>query len=141
MTTDEICNLPVKDIADKNCALFMWVTSPLLPDGLKVIKSWGFEYKTIGFIWIKLAPKSTKMFFGLGYYTHPNAEVCLFARKGILKPEDRTIYQVHYDNMRGHSTKPHLFREQIVKLFGDLPRIELFARQKAEGWDVWGNEV
>jgi N6-adenosine-specific RNA methylase IME4 len=142
MSTEEICNLPVQQIADKECMLFMWVTNPLLPDGLKVIEAWGFKYLTVAFVWVKINPGSTrKLKLGLGYYTRPNAEVCLLAKKRTVRPINRSINQVHHSRVGKHSEKPGLFRDQIVKLLGDKPRIELFARHKINGWDQWGNQV
>lgn len=142
MTTEDICDLPIGQLADKQCMLLLWVTSPLLADGLKVIESWGFKYLTIAFVWVKINQGSTrKLKLGLGYYTRPNAEICLLAKKGTVRPINRAINQVHFQEVRKHSEKPHLFREEIVKLFGDIPRIELFARHKIPGWDQWGNEV
>lgn len=82
METEEIMALPVKDIADEDCILFIWVTFPTLLDGIKVIESWGFEYKTLGFSWIKLNKGDKKPFFGMGHYTKSNCEVCLIGVKG-----------------------------------------------------------
>jgi N6-adenosine-specific RNA methylase IME4 len=141
MSTYEICRLPVENIADKNCLLFLWTTNPSLPDALKVIEAWGFSYLTVGFVWIKKNPNSQRLKLGLGYYTRPSAEMCLLAKKGTIRPIDRSVYQVHQKEVGRHSEKPDLFRIQIVKLCGDLPRIELFSRHKIPGWDQWGNQV
>ena len=84
MTTDEIKNLPINSITDKNCILFMWVTNPLLPEGFEVIKSWGFEYKTIAFVWMKTYRKGN-IFCGIGHYTRGIAELCLITTKGSIK--------------------------------------------------------
>jgi len=140
MSTEEICNLPIQQIADNNCILFLWVTSPLLPEGFKVIERWGFKYKTIGFTWIKTYG-SGALFNGMGHYTRPSTELCLLATKGSLKRLDRSVYQVYVGLIGKHSTKPPEIRNRIVDLFGDLPRIELFARTKSLDWDVWGNEI
>jgi N6-adenosine-specific RNA methylase IME4 len=142
MKIDDICNLPVKTIADKDCVLFMWVTYPMLKEGLKLIEAWGFKYKTIGFQWLKTYPKSTEKFvFGLGRRTRGNTECCLIATKGKPKRVNNSISQLIISPLGKHSKKPHEARENILKLMGDLPRIELFARQSYEGWDCWGNEV
>jgi N6-adenosine-specific RNA methylase IME4 len=82
MLIKNIKQLPVNTIADDNCMLFMWVTFPLLQEGLDTIKAWGFQYKTLGFSWIKTNPKDKKPFFGIGYYTKSNCEVCLIGVKG-----------------------------------------------------------
>ena len=141
MSIEDIKNLPVKDISSENCILFMWVTYPLLEKGLEVIKSWGFIYKTCGFCWVKKNKKSDSLFWGLGYWTRANQEICLLATKGKPKRFSKSVHQVVYEPIREHSRKPDCIRDRIVELCGDLPRIELFARQKIDGWDCWGNEV
>lgn len=140
MSTDEICALSVPDMADENCALILWVTFPRLKDGIKVMEAWGFRYVTVAFNWFK-ANKSGSPFFGIGYYTKSNSEIALLGIKGKMKPASNFVSQVVVSNREKHSKKPELVKEKIVELFGDVPRIELFARQKTLGWDVWGNEV
>jgi N6-adenosine-specific RNA methylase IME4 len=140
MTTDDICKLPIKNISDDDCILFIWGTWPKLPDCLEVIKQWGFTYKTLGFNWYK-ENKDKSLFLGMGYWTRSNSEYCLLATKGKPKRVNANVFQVvQYPRMK-HSEKPSIIRNKIVYLVGDLPRIELFAREKTEGWDVWGNEV
>lgn len=141
MSKEEVKQLPVQDIAEKNCSLIMWCPNPLLDKGLEVIKSWGFDYKTVLFCWVKTYPNSNKIKLGMGNYTRSNMELCLIGMKGSLPRINHSVYQVHISHVGKHSVKPPLFRDEIVKLFGDLPRIELFARQKADGWDSWGNEI
>jgi len=141
MSTDDICQLPIKNIADDNCALFLWVTFPKLLDGLKVMSAWGFDYKTLGFSWIKTNKNNSEPFFGIGYYTKSNCEVCLLGIKGKMKPISNKVSSVIISSKEKHSKKPDIVRYKIVELFGDLPRVELFAREKADGWDVFGNEV
>jgi len=141
MTVEEIKNLPVNKLADDNCMLFIWVTFPNLQEGLDVIKAWGFTYKTLGFSWIKTNKKNGKPFFGIGYYTKSNCEVCLIGVKGKPIVVSNKVSSVIIAPREEHSKKPDIVRDKIVELCGDLPRIELFARQKVEGWDVWGNEV
>lgn len=131
----------IKKISDKNCVLFLWVTFPCLLDGLKTMKEWGFKYKTCGFTWVKRNRKSNKWFMGLGYWTRANAELCLIGTKGTIKRKSKSISQVIDTHIEEHSKKPNVARERIVELLGDVPRIELFARQTADGWDCWGNEV
>ena len=142
MSTDEICSMKtaIKQIADKNCALLMWVTMPCLPDAIRVIEEWGFKYKTCAFTWVKVK-KDGEPLAGMGSYTKSNAEICLLAMRGHIKSADKTVRQIIMAQRQGHSVKPFETRDRIVKLFGDLPRIELFARQTAPGWDCWGNEV
>jgi N6-adenosine-specific RNA methylase IME4 len=141
MKSKDIYNLPVKDIADDDCILFIWVTYPNLLEGLETIKRWGFKYKTCGFSWIKKNKKSDSLFWGMGYYTRSNNEICLIATRGKPKRISSSVHQVVLDKIREHSRKPDVVRDRIVELMGDLPRIELFARQRVEGWDCWGNEV
>ena len=142
MSTDEICAMKdtIKKISDKNCALLMWTTMPCLPDAIRVIKEWGFKYKTCAFTWVKVR-KDGQALAGMGSYTKSNAEICLLAMKGHIKSADKTVRQIIMAQRTRHSEKPAETRDRIVKLFGDLPRIELFARQEAEGWDCWGNEI
>lgn len=141
MDISDIKALPIQNIADDNCMLFLWVTFPNLQEGLDVIKSWGFKYKTLGFSWIKTNKKNGKPFFGIGYYTKSNCEVCLIAVKGKPIKISNYISSVVIEPIGKHSEKPASVREKIVELCGDIPRVELFARTKTKGWDVWGNEV
>ena len=133
---EEIKNLPINELADENCALFLWVTFPLLDEQIKMFKEWGFSYKTLGFSWIKTNKNDKKPCFGVGYYTKSNCEVCLLGVKGQMKPVSNKVSSVIISERREHSRKPDEIRDKIVELFGDIPRIELFARKKA-----WGNEI
>ncbi len=141
MSNKELCNLPIKELADDDCVLFIWGTFPKLPDVLEVIKAWGFEYKSIGFIWLKKNKQDGKYFYGLGRWTRGNTEPCFIAVKGKPKRISESIFQIIESPLREHSRKPDVVRNKIIELIGDLPRIELFARQRFEGWDVWGNEA
>ena len=141
MSKQNICNLPISEIADDNCVLFLWVTPPCLIEGLEVLKAWGFEYKTKGFCWVKRNKVADSWFWGMGYWTRSNSEDCLIGIQGRPKRINAGIHQVVDSRWQGHSKKPREVRERIVELLGDLPRIELFAREKTPGWDVWGNEV
>lgn len=145
MNINDICNLPVKDICEDTSILFMWVTFPRLEQGLQVIKAWEFEYYGLGFDWVKTNKNSDSPFWGMGYYTRQNTEICLVGVKKDkskrIKPQVRNILSVIHSKKREHSRKPDEIRDNIVKICGDIPRIELFARQKFDGWDSWGNEV
>ena len=141
MSMEEIKRLNVELIIDENCVLFLWTTFPYLEEQIKLFKHWGFQYKTLGFSWIKLNPKNGKPFFGVGYYAKSNCEVCLMGIKGKMKPITNKISSVIIAPRGKHSEKPKEIKSKIVELFGNLSRIELFAREKTEGWDVWGNEV
>ena len=131
----------IKNISEKDCILFLWVTFPCLLEGLKVMKEWGFKYKTCGFNWIKRNKVSDTWFFGMGHWTRANSELCLIGTKGTIKRKSNKVSQIIDTHIEEHSKKPNILRERIVELVGDLPRIELFARQTSEGWDSWGNEV
>lgn len=128
-------------IAADDCVLFMWATYPMIQEALNLIKAWGFTYKTVAFQWIKENAKSPGYFFGLGRYTRANSEPCLIAIKGNPKRISAKVRQLVFSPVRRHSQKPDEVRDKIVELMGDLPRIELFARERTEGWDVWGDEV
>ena len=160
MGIDELCALPVADLAAPDSALFLWATFPQLPEALRLIKAWGFQYKSVAFVWLKKNRKADSWFYGLGFWTRGNAEVCLLATKGHPKRQAANIHQfiilatkghpkrqaanIHQfiiSPIEAHSKKPDEAREKIVALMGDLPRVELFARQTPPGWDVWGNEV
>lgn len=141
MELEDIMALPVGEIADKDCALFLWATLPMLKEALQVIKAWGFKYKTTAFVWIKLNRQGDGIFWGMGYWTRANAEICLLATKGHPKRRAKNIHQVIISHVEEHSKKPEEARRRIEALMGDVPRIELFARRTTPGWDVWGNEV
>lgn len=146
MSYDDIARLPIKELADENCVLFLWVVDNSLPFVFNIIKTWGFTYKTVAFTWVKKT-NSGKDFFGMGQWTRNNPETCLLATKGKAKRINAGVRQLQYYCVGKHSKKPNEFRKEIVKLCGDLPRVELFARKEVslfnefEGWDVWGNEV
>ena len=142
MSREELELLPIEKISDKDSILLMWIIYPCLEEGLNLMKVWGFKYKTVAFTWIKKNKKSNSWFVGLGNYTRANAEICLLGTKGRgLKRINHAVRQIIDSPIREHSQKPEEAKIRIVELFGNLPRIELFARQKTEGWDVWGNEV
>lgn len=141
MGVEEICSLPVGEMTEKDAALFLWVTFPQLPEAFRVIKAWGFTYKTAAFVWVKQNKTGKGFFFGLGHWTRSNAEICLLAVKGHPKRISNKVFQLIVSPLECHSKKPEEARRRIVELLGDLPRIELFARQESPGWDIWGNEV
>jgi N6-adenosine-specific RNA methylase IME4 len=141
MDLEDIKSLPINDIADKDCILFMWATYPKLLDALEVIKAWSFIYKTVGFVWVKQNKKNNSLFTGLGYYTRANSEICLIATKGHPKRISKSVHQIVQSRIREHSRKPDEVRDKIIQLCGDLPLIELFARQDINGWDTFGNEI
>src|SRR3990167_7260588 len=141
MSLEDICHLPIGELAADDCILFMWVTFPMLDSFMDVLRCWGFEYSTVGFTWVKATKDKKGFAFGLGAWTRSNAEICVIGRRGVVPRQDASVSQIIYEPIGEHSKKPDIVRLKIVQLVGDLPRIELFARQKVEGWDNWGNEV
>jgi Transcriptional activator, adenine-specific DNA methyltransferase len=141
MQIQDICELPISNISDKDCVLLMWVTYPTLQEAFKVIEAWGFTYKTVAFTWVKRNKKSPTWFWGMGYWTRSNSEICLIATKGKPKRISAGVHQVIDAPIEQHSKKPDITRDKIIQLLGDIPKIELFARQTMKGWDCWGNEV
>jgi len=141
MGLESIRQLHIKSLADDDCVLFLWATFPTLPQAFEVISAWGFTYKTVAFVWVKQNTSGMGIWLGMGYWTRSNAELCLLATKGKPHRINASVRQIVMSPRRSHSKKPSEVRERIVQLMGDLPRIELFARRKVEGWDCWGNEV
>lgn len=137
MRTKDIMALPVAQIAEDNAHLYLWVTNNFLRDGLKVMEAWGFEYKTT-ITWLKDR-------IGLGQYFRGQTEHCLFGVRGVLpykvidgkRAQGTTGF---YAVRKAHSAKPAQMRSMIERV-SYAPRMELFARERHEGWDVWGNEV
>jgi N6-adenosine-specific RNA methylase IME4 len=135
MSLDEIKALPVADLAAKDCALFLWAIDSMLPHAFEVLKSWNFEFKTVGFTWIKQNLKSDGFFTGMGYWTRCNPEQCLLATRGSPKRLNKDVRQLVIAPRREHSRKPDEVRSRIERLVGG-PYVELFARSRAPGWDV-----
>jgi len=141
MTIEELCALPVSEIAADNSILLMWVTYPMLEDAFKVIHAWGFVFKTVAFTWIKTNDDGT-IYMGMGRYTRANAEICVLCKRGKGLPrKDASVKQVVLSKRLKHSKKPAIFKERISKLFGDCEKIEMFSREKIELWSCWGNQV
>jgi site-specific DNA-methyltransferase (adenine-specific) len=144
LSVDAIKAIDVPSISDDKCALFIWTTDHHLPYCFDVISSWGFTYKTVGFAWQKLT-KSGKPVCQMAPYTNKSGiELCLLATKGFKASElvkNQKVRALVSSERQEHSKKPDEVRNRIVELCGNLPRIELFARQRSAGWDVWGNEV
>lgn len=136
----DIYDLQMPELAD-DCVLFMWATAPLLPEAIFAIKSLGFEYKTVAFTWVKKNKKADSWFWGMGSWTRSNPEYCLLATRGNPKAISHSVHSVIDTSIEEHSKKPACVRDKIVELCGDLPRIELFARQRADGWDASGNQL
>ncbi len=142
MSAEDIFNLDVAGIADKDCVLFLWVTFPCLLEGLKAIERWGFTYKTLGFCWVKRCKKQQeKWFWGLGFWTRANPELCLIASRGRPKRLSKAVHCIVDTPVESHSKKPDEVRRRIGQLMGDVPRAELFARQQYDGWVCLGDEI
>jgi len=142
MSNKEISALPIKDIVAKDAACFMWTTDAHMPAALEIMKAWGFTYKTIAFVWIK-KHKSGKQVKMLSPWTMKGMELCLLGTRGAMTKhkKDNTVSQI-VEAVRGrHSQKPLEVAHRIQRLFPDLPKIELFARDAKPGWACWGNEV
>lgn len=147
MTGPEIKAMPVADLAADDCVLFLWVTWPLLLQGLEVIAAWGFTYKTCAFAWMKANGSQMDLFndeieadMKLGYWTRANSEVCLLGTCGKPKRLNADVRQGIIEPARQHSRKPDCVHERIERLVAG-PYLELFARQRKDKWDAWGNEV
>ena len=145
MPTYQICNLPVRRLAYSNSVLLMWATFPNIDSALKVMDAWGFKYKTAAFVWVKMNKKNNEPLWGMGSYTRANAEICLLGigenTKAKQMVKSRNVHSVIMSPIEEHSKKPDEARKRIERLFGNVDKIELFARQEVDGWDCWGNEV
>jgi N6-adenosine-specific RNA methylase IME4 len=142
MSISDIAALPISKIAAKNSILLLWAIDPMLDIAFDVIKAWDFRFKTVGFYWVKQNLKSPGFFTGLGYYTRANPEQCLLATRGAgLKRMDRGVPRLIVAPRGRHSEKPIEAYRRIERLFGNVARIELFARQRRAGWDAFGNQI
>ena len=134
--TSELKEMPIHEIAKDDCLLFMWTSNPHLAQAIELGETWGFEYKTVAFVW-------DKMMHNPGQYTLSNCELCLVFKHGkIPRPRGaRNIRQLVRRPRRRHSEKPIEVRQAIEKMFPTQERIELFARRKAKGWEAWGLDL
>lgn len=141
MSVQDIMKLPVKQISDKDCACFLWVTDSHLDKGVQTLNAWGFRYVTIAFVWVKKTEKGN-IYVNVAPWTLKSTEICILGIKGRMgkyKVSNKVRALVEATRTV-HSKKPVEVRKRIVDLFGDVKRIELFAREKVEGWDGWGNQ-
>lgn len=150
MSLSDISALPVKDIAAKDCALFLWATGPMLPEALDVLKAWEFTFKTVAFVWTK--GNAVKTLYtgkaveftgqiGNGYWSRSQTEFVLLGVRGKPKRVSKAVRQAILYPRTRHSAKPPEIRERIVALCGDLPRLEMFAREETPGWMAIGDGV
>lgn len=140
MTTSDIAALPVGDLAGGNCALLMWATAPMLPDAFRVLEAWGFRYVTAG-AWAKQSSTGNKWAFGTGYVMRSAAEIFLIGTIGSPKCVSKSIRNLIVAPTRGHSRKPDDQYSIMESLYPDAFKLELFARQRRDGWDAWGNQT
>jgi site-specific DNA-methyltransferase (adenine-specific) len=141
LDTEDICRLPVDRLAAADCVLFLWVTYPMVPAAVEVINAWGFQYRTVAFTWVKENPSGIGFHVGMGFWTRANPEICLLAARGRPKRVSRSVRNLVISPRRDHSRKPDEVRDRIVELCGNLPRIELFARSRSDGWEAWGDAM
>ena len=142
MSLQELKNMSIKNMTKDDAACFMWVTDSHIDEALEVLRSWGFAYKTIAFNWIKTTSKGNYC-KNVAPWTMKSSEICLLGIKGRMTKykQANNIESLVIAQRSQHSQKPNEVRKRIEDLFGDLPRIELFAREKTDGWDVWGDEI
>jgi N6-adenosine-specific RNA methylase IME4 len=134
MKLEDICALPVKDWAEDNAVLFLWVTSPILMESAQVIEAWGFKYKA-SFVWDKESPV-------MGHYNGVAHELLLICVRGSCQPDVRKLFNsVVREKRTGHSKKPTIFYDMIETLYPHGARLELFARTARPGWCAWGNQA
>jgi N6-adenosine-specific RNA methylase IME4 len=139
MSLAEIKALPVADWAAPDCALFLWISNPSLPQALEVIQAWGFQFKTVAFTWAKTTTTG-KWHMGCGYWSRANAEQCLLATRGKPKRLSASVHSLIVSPKREHSRKPDETYDRIEALVTG-PYLEMFARQRRPGWDCWGNQA
>ena len=140
MSVDEICALPVGQLAARDCAVFMWITDPFLMEGARVLNAWGFRYTSVGFHWAKTT-KNGHWHMSTGYGTRANVETCLLGTMGDMGlPKDRGVRRLIVEPVREHSRKPDRVPGDIERLY-DGPYAELFARNRRAGWASWGNQA
>ena len=143
MTIEDICAIPVQQVASKDCILLMWVYQPLADKSFDVMKAWGFEYKSIAFVWDKLSKTGTKRHMSTGYYTRAGMEMVILGRKGNPpRVADRGVRQVFSAPIREHSRKPDCVYDFIDRLYPEGNKLEMFARSSyRKNWTKVGDEA
>jgi len=141
MTDQQIKELDLKPLLADDAILFMWCIDSRIPIVADIMKAWGFTFKCIGFVWAKKAKNTEGFNGGFSSYTKRDCEFCFIGTRGKYMNLKRGINQILIEPKTIHSRKPNEIRKRIVQMCGDLPRLELFAREQLEGFDVWGNEV
>ena len=125
----------------RTACFFLWATFPQLAEALRLIKAWGFTYKSVAFVWLKINRKSRGLVLCLGFWTRGNAEVCLLATRGHPKRQAANVHQFIISPIQEHSRKPEEARDKIVALMGDVPGWSCLPDSPLPAGDVWGNEV
>ena len=139
--TKTLCRFPVESLAADDCLLALWWVPPMPEDALAVVKAWGFHLVNMkGFTWAKKTVRD-KWHFGMGHYTRSNSEDVLFAVRGRPMICSHGVSQLVVAPRGRHSEKPAEVADRLVTMCGDVPRLEMFARGKRDGWDVWGDEA
>jgi N6-adenosine-specific RNA methylase IME4 len=146
MSYEDIEALDVASVVADDAYLFLWIMQSTLPHAARVMEAWGFQYKGLAFVWEKIKKEEDKPAMGFGYYTRPSVELCLLGIRGKptrLPARAKNVMQVQRVPRAGlrYAEKPAIVRDEIVRLCGNLPRLEMFARRMPPGWHVWGNEV
>jgi N6-adenosine-specific RNA methylase IME4 len=141
MTDEQIKSLPIREIIADDAILFLWVIDSKIPMINDFMKAWGFEYKCVGFVWAKKAKTTDGVNANFSSYTRRACEFCYIGVRGKYMVKKKNLDQFIFEPKREHSRKPDIIRNLIVEMIGDVPRLELFARTKFEGWDAWGNEA
>jgi len=141
MSNKDLMHLRVGDLAAEDSVHFLWVTGPFMLTGIRLLQAWGFTYKGVAFTWVKKNKKADTFFTGMGHYTRSNAEFVLIGTRGRLERKSRSVHSIVVAPVMKHSAKPEDVRDRIVELYGDVPRLEIFARSKCEGWDQTGLEL
>ena len=141
----DLINFPIEQICSKNCVLMMWAVDPMLPEAISLLRGWGFTFKRVAFVWVKTTKDGKKFKMGLGRHTRSNAEFVLLGVRGKgVKVKDHSILQIVAETPRGHSIKPDEVRKKIIKLYGGVSMIEMFARNRKhikDGVTYWGDQA
>ena len=137
-----LMDLDVGSLGAANCTLFLWTTASHLPVAINLMEKWGFKYNTVAFTWVKTKKNSPLEYsMGMGFSTRSNAEFCLLGKRGSLERKDKAVHSIVAEPRGPHSAKPEAVREGIERLYGDVPRLELFARYCRAGWVQTGFEM
>lgn len=140
MSRDDIMALPVGKLASRDCVLVMWCVQAMMPEGYETVRAWGFEPKTLG-TWAKQSRTGAKWHMGTGYVLRSAAEFYIFATRGSPKSAVKNVRNLIVAPVREHSRKPDKMHIDLERMYPNVPKVELFARQRRPGWDCWGNQV